>query len=154
MRTVNFNIVYDARSITAPLYSGIKDVMDRYCSNKDQLPSNILDLLIYNQIKSMLADVCSVYSKDRQEFISMVSRMVTYPDVVEIHELTGYYPHLPDFSTMQGKRMVAELIFLYTVAADLLWRMLSIDLSDLKIITIEPAMVDSVTLVLKVIHHV
>ena len=154
MRTVNFNIVYDARSITAPLYLGIKDVMDRYCSNKDQLPSNILDLLIYNQIKSMLADVCTVYSKDRQEFISMVSRMVTYPDVVEIHELTGHYPHLPDFSTMQGKRMVAELIFLYTVAADLLWRMLSIDLSDLKIITIEPAMVDSVTLVLKVIHHV
>ena len=154
MATFVFNIVYDARSITAPLYLGIKDVMDRYCSNKDKLSPNIIELLTYNQIKDTLADICSVYHKDRQEFISMVSRMVCYPDVVAIYELTNEYPQLPDFSTMQGKRMVAELIFLYTVAADLLWALLSIELNNLKIVTIEPALVDATTLVLKVYHNV
>lgn len=154
MTTNIIDIVYDARNITAPLYLGIKDVMDRYCSNKDQLSANILELLVYNQVKSTLADICSVYDRNKQSFISMVSRMVTYPDVVEIYELTNEYPQLPDFSTMQGKRMVAELIFLYTVAADLLWSMMSIELSDLCIQTIEPALVDATTLVLKVYHNV
>lgn len=153
MKTANFNIVYDVRSITGPLYLGIGDVMRRYCSNKDQLPNEIMETLIYMQIKSTLADICSVYDVDRDEYLIMVNRMVCYPDVVQIHELTGYYPKLPDFSTIQGKKMVAELIFLYTVAADLLWSMLSIDLSILNIITIEPALVDSITLVLKVIYH-
>ena len=84
----------------------------------------------------------------------MVSRMVTYPDVVDVYDLTNSYPQLPDFSTMQGKRMVAELIFLYTVAAELLWSMMSVELSQLRIQTIEPALVDATTLVLKVYHNV
>ena len=154
MNTKIFDIVYDARSITAPLYLGIKDVMDRYCSNKAELLPNVIELLVYTQVKSTLADICSVYCQDKQRFISMVSRMVTYPDVVEIYDLTNQYPRLPDFSTMQGKRMVAELIFLYTVAADLLWSMMSIELSHLRIQTIEPALVDATTLVLKVYHNV
>lgn len=154
MTTNIFDIVYDARNITAPLYLGIKDVMDRYCSNKDQLSANILEILVYNQVKSTLADICSVYCQNKQEFIAMVSRMITYPDVVEIYELTGQYPQLPDYSTMQGKRMVAELIFLYTVAADLLWSLMNIELSQLNIQTIEPALIDATTLVLKVYHNV
>ena len=154
MNTLIFDIVYDARNITAPLYLGIKDVMERYCSNKNELPANVMEVLVYTQVKSTLADICSVYDNNRANFITMVSRMVTYPDVVDVYDLTNSYPQLPDFSTMQGKRMVAELIFLYTVAAELLWSMMSIELSQLRIQTIEPALVDATTLVLKVYHNV
>ncbi len=128
--------------------------MERYCSNKNELPTNVMEVLVYNQVKSTLADICSVYDNNKSNFITMVSRMVIYPDVVDVYDLTNSYPQLPDFSTMQGKRMVAELIFLYTVAAELLWSMMSVELSQLRIQTIEPALVDATTLVLKVYHNV